>query len=141
MPSKPAKNPDPDWDDVITRFVGQDFAGCFTDGQSLEFGFKSGRKFILSGDGQRHKYTLEGEASGKLLRASAVRCTSSKSAEGYVSVYVGRLESEGGDLEFQAVRETEERPKEGFRFRFRSEKQAPRAPEKGKKPVFSVRVG
>lgn len=137
----PKKMPDLDWDDVLNKFKGVEVSGCRAEAHELEIAFKNGRKFTLRGDGQKHVYSVDGEAAGRLVSVSPTGCSICESDGKHVAKYTAEVVTDGGTLKITANRTTDDRPAGGIRFKLLSDKQNPKPSPKGKKPVMSVRIG
>ena len=126
---------DEDWTDKINRLRGQPFGGASieSDGKSVAICIGANRWFVLSGEGQRHSYTIEGEPSGTFERVEVGRCTRS----GNVARYSARVVTAGGTLELTATRESE--TPEGMRFAFTPERRVPPPATPGK-PSLPIRI-
>lgn len=126
---------DEDWTDKINRLAGLEFGGASieSDGKSVAFCVGQNRWFVLTGEGQKHAYAIEGESGGKFQGVEIVRCVRS----GNVATYKARILTEGGSIALTATRDSEST--EGMRFSFRPEKRAS-APKTPGKPSLPIRI-
>jgi hypothetical protein len=126
---------DEDWTDKINRLKGQPFGGVSieSDGKSVALCIGANRWFVLSGEGQRHSYTIEGEPSGTFIGVETLRCT----RYGNVATYRAVVNTSGGTLALTATRDSE--TPEGMRFAFSPERRVP-APKTPGKPSLPIRI-
>ena len=109
------KAPELDWDEVLNKFKGLPFAGCKASEHEVQFSFGNGRRYTLSGSGQKHTYEVTGNASGKFEGVDVLSCRGSEENGKFVSRYTALIRTEGGGRKMVASRVTDSRPKDGMR--------------------------